>query len=69
MLAGNFSLSDSNVKLGLPGGSVVKNPPALQDTQLQFLGWEDQWEKEIAIHSSILAWEIPWTEVSGGLQS
>ena len=69
MLAGNFSLSDSNVKLGLPGGSVVKNPPALQDTQLQFLGWEDQWEKEMAIHSSILAWEIPWTEVSGGLQS
>ena len=51
---------------------LVKNPPAMQDTQetqVRSLGWEDPLEKEIATHSSILAWEIPWTEESGGLQS
>ena len=47
----------------------VKNPPAVQETQIQFLGWEDPLEEEIATHSSILAWEIPWTEEPGGLQS
>ena len=40
----------------------------LQETQVQSLGWEDPLEKEMATHSSILAWEIPWTEKSGGLQ-
>ena len=50
-------------------GSVVKNPPAKQETQGQSLGWDDPLEKEVATHSSILAWKIPWTEESGGLQS
>ena len=40
----------------------VKNMPAMQETQVQFLGWEDPLEKEMATHSSILAWRIPWTE-------
>ena len=48
---------------------MVKNVPAMQETQLQFLGQEDPLEKEMATHSSILAWEIPWTEKPGGLQS
>ena len=46
-----------------------KNPTAVQETQVLSLGWEDPLEKEMAIHSSILAWEIPWTEEPGGLQS
>ena len=41
---------------------MVKNPPAMQETWVQFLGWEDPLEKEMAIHFSILAWEIPWIE-------
>ena len=44
----------------------VKNLPAMQETQIQFLGRKDPLEKEMASHSSILAWEIPWTEESGG---
>ena len=48
---------------------TVKNPPATQETQVQSLGWEDPLEKDMATHSSILAWEIPWTEEPGGLQS
>ena len=47
----------------------VKNLPAMQETQVQFLGQEDPLEKEMAIHSSILAWKIPWAEEPGGLQS
>ena len=39
----------------------------MQETRIQFLGWEDTLEKEMATHSSILAWEIPWTEELGGL--
>ena len=46
-----------------------KNPPAKQETQIQLLGWNDPLEKEMAIHSSILVWEIPRTEDPGGLQS
>ena len=41
----------------------------MQEMQVQSLGWEDPLEEEMAIHSSILAWEIPWTEEPGGLQS
>ena len=41
----------------------------MQETRIQFLGWEDTLEKEMATHSSILAWEIPWTEELGMLQS
>ena len=50
----------------------VKNPPVMQETQamwVQFLGWEDPLEKEMATYSSILAWKTPWTKESGGLQS
>ena len=54
---------------GFPGGSVVKNLPAEQETQARSLGWEDPLEKEMATHSSILAWESPWTEEPGGRQS
>ena len=48
---------------------VVKNLPAMQETQVRSLGWEDPLEKGIAIHSSILAWRIPWTEEPGKVQS
>ena len=48
---------------------LVKNLPAMQETWVQPLGWEDPLEKEMAMHSSILAWRIPWTEEPGGLQS
>ena len=48
---------------------LVKNLPAVQETQLQFLGWEDPLEKVMATHSSILARRIPWIEKPGGLQS
>ena len=48
---------------------MVKRLPAMQETQFWFLGWEDPLEKEMATHSSILAWRIPWTEEPGGLQS
>ena len=47
----------------------VKNPPAMQETQVQSLGWEDPLEEELATHSSILAWEIPWIEEHSGIQS
>jgi len=48
---------------------MVKNLPAMWETGVQSLGWEDSLEKEMAIHFSILAWEITWTEEPGGLQS
>ena len=48
---------------------MVKNPPVMQETWVQSLGWEDPLGEEMAIHSSILAWRIPWIEESGGLQS
>ena len=47
----------------------VKNLPAMAETRVRFLDWEDPLEKEMATHSSILAWRIPWTEENGGLQS
>ena len=52
-----------------PVAQMVKNLPAMQETWVQSLGQEDPLEKEMAIHSSILAWRIPWTEESGGLQA
>ena len=55
--------------LCLLGGFVVKNLPVIQETWVWPLGWEDPLEKEMATHSSILAWGIPWTEEPGGLQS
>ena len=48
---------------------LVKNPPAMQETWVGSLGWEDPLEKGMATHSSILAWKIPRTEEPGGLQS
>ena len=48
---------------------MVKNLPAMQETQVQSLSGEDTLEKGMATHSSILAWRIPWTEEPGGLQS
>ena len=47
---------------------TVKNPPAMQETSVRSLGWEDPLEDGMATHSSILAWKIPWTEAPGGLQ-
>ena len=58
--------------MGFLGGSVVKNSSAVQEMQqtwVQSLGQEDPLEKEMATHSSVLAWEIPRTEEPGGLQS
>ena len=46
---------------------TVKNLPAMQKTWVQSLGWEDPWEKEIATHSNIPAWKVPWTEEPSGL--
>ena len=46
---------------------LVKNLPAMQETQFLFLSWEDPLEKEMVTHSSILAWRIPWMEEPGGL--
>ena len=73
-------LQETHKHVGFWGGPIygrwtsltaqsVKNLPAMQETWVQFLGWEDPLEKEMAIDSSILAWKIPWTEEPGGLQS
>ena len=53
--------------VGVSGGSVVKNPPTVQEMQVWSLGLEELPEKEMATHSSILAWEIPQTEEPGSL--
>ena len=61
-----------NLYMGFPGGLVVQNPPAMQEMWVGSLGQEDPLEEEMtvmAILSSILAWEIPWTEEPGVLQS
>ena len=66
------SKSLSNGRVLFKGSLIaqsVKNLPAMQETWVRFLGWEDTLEKEMATHSSILAWRIPWTEEPGGLQS
>ena len=59
---------DSN-KYSFHIAQSLKNLPAMQETQVCFLGWEDPLEKEMATHSSILAWRIPWTEEPGRLPS
>ena len=72
MFADCLIRSSNSELLGFPGGSVVMNPPASAGdagTQVQSLGQEDPPEEEMATHSSILAWGIPWTEEPGGLQS
>ena len=53
--------------LGGRGASLVKNLPAILETQIRYLGQEDPLQKGMATHSSILAWRIPWTEEAGGL--
>ena len=53
--------------MGFPSGSAVKNPPAMKEMWVRFLGWEDPLEEEMETHSSILAWKIPWTEEPGEL--
>ena len=55
--------------MGFPVAQEVKNPPAMQETWVRSLGWEDPLEKGTATHSSILAWRIPGTEEPGGLPS
>ena len=55
--------------LDFPVAQMVENLPAMQETWVRSLGLEDSLEKEMATHSSILAWRIPWTEGPGGLQS
>ena len=68
--AKGINLKEANRnKWDFPGGSVIKNLPAKKRIWVQSLGWKDALEKEMATHSSILAWEIPWTEEPGRLQS
>ena len=57
----------THIHMGFPHSSVGKESTAMQETQVQFLGWEDPLEKGMATHPSILAWRIPWTEEPGGL--
>ena len=56
-------------ELDFPNGSVVKNLPAMQETQLQSLGQEDPLKEEMATYSNILPWKIPWTEDPSRLKS
>ena len=66
----NFSkLPQYRENLDFPGGSVIKNLPAQWEIGVQSLGQEEPLEKEMAAHSSILAWEIPWTEEPGRLHT
>ena len=70
-----------HLAMGCPFGAILSNSraslvtqtvkclPAMQETWVRSLGWKDPLEKEMATHSSSLAWKIPWTEESGGLQS
>ena len=55
--------------VGFPVAQMVKKPPAMQETQLQSLGWEGPLEEEMTTHSNTVVWEIPWTEEPGELQS
>ena len=54
---------------GFSDGSAVKNPPSVQEMQVQSMGQEDSQEQEMSTHSSILAWKIPWTEEPGGVHT
>ena len=63
-----LGLSSSQLGASLVA-QTVKNLPAMWETWVQSLGWEDPLEEGMATHSSILAWRIPWTEEPGGLQS
>ena len=63
------ALGPGDLNLGSWVAQMVKNQPAMQETWVRFLGWEDPPEKGVATHSSILTWRIPWTEEPGGLQT
>ena len=65
----NQGLKSVDLKIILGLAQMVKNLPAMWETWVPSLGWEDPLEKEMATHSSTLAWRIPWTEEAGGLQS
>ena len=65
----NITIKYIIIERGFLGASVVKDSNAMQVTRIQSLGWEDPLEKEMAAHSSILAWKIPWIKEPGGLQS
>ena len=62
-----FILTSFNFYIGFPDSSVGKNLPAMQETPVGFLGWEDPLEEGMATHSSTLACRFPWTEEPGGL--
>ena len=70
-LCGSLSILWHCLSLGLTSlvAQMVKLLPTMQETQVRSLGWEDPVEKEMATHSSTLAWKIPWTEERGSLQS
>ena len=63
----HLSSSDLLPTKSFSSGSVVKNLPAMQETRVLSLGQEDPLEKEMATHSSVLTWKIPWTEKTGGI--
>ena len=64
-----YVVSSCCMRLGFPGGSAVKNPPANAGDVGLIPGLGKPLEKEMATHASVLAWEIPWTEEPGGMQS
>ena len=64
-----FEALEIPTTMGFPVAQSVKNLPAVQETWVRSLGWEDPLEEGMATHSSTLAWRIPWTEEPGGLQS
>ena len=68
-LLSDLAAAAASESRGFPCGSVVKNPPAVQEIQVQSLGGEDPLEEGVAAHTSILAWRISWTEEPGGLWS
>ena len=66
---GEFSIVPKTVPWASLVAQMVKNLPAMQETWVQSLSWEDPLEKGMATHSNVLAWRIPWSEEPGGLQS
>ena len=65
---GEWFTGDGLGRRASPVAQMVKSLPAVQENGVQSLGWEDPLEKEMATHSTFLAWKIPWTEKPGGLQ-
>ena len=69
MVKNLLTLQDTEVQWAFLVAQRLKHLPAMRETWVRSLGWEDTLEKEMATHSSILAWRIPWAEEPGGLQS